>query len=112
MEPRPPTFQADSLPSEPPGKPCIGVQLINNVVTVSSEQQRDLAVFIHVFILPETPLPSRLPYNLEILSPLGCLRVLFIALCQWVPGNPISFGRSLHGGSLLGGIWVAIEEFV
>ena len=88
------------------------VQLINNVVTVSSERQRYLAIFIHIFILPETPLPFRLPYNFEFLSPLGCLRILLIALCQRVPGSPISLGRGLQGGSLLGGIWVAIEEFV
>ena len=34
---------------------------INNVVIVSSEQQRDSAIHIYVSILPQTPLPSRLP---------------------------------------------------
>jgi hypothetical protein len=34
-------------------------------VTVLGEQQRDSATHIHVSILPQTPLPSRLPYNIE-----------------------------------------------
>ena len=38
---------------------------INNVVIVSGEQQRDSAIHIHVFVLPQTPLPSRLPHNTE-----------------------------------------------
>ena len=37
----------------------------NNVVRVSGEQWRDSAIFIHVSILPQTPLPSRLPHNIE-----------------------------------------------
>ena len=41
----------------------IGVQLINNVVIVSGEQQRDSA--IHVSTLPQTPRPSRLLHNIE-----------------------------------------------
>ena len=36
---------------------CIGVQLINNVVVVSGEQQRDSAIHIHVPIFPQTPTP-------------------------------------------------------
>ena len=43
----------------------IGVELINNVVIVSGEQGRDLVIHIHVSILPQTPLPSRLPHNTE-----------------------------------------------
>ena len=39
---------------------CIGVQLINNVVTVSGEQRRNPAIHTHVSILP-----SRLPPNTE-----------------------------------------------
>ena len=39
---------------------CIGVQLMNNVVIVSDEQQRDSAIGI-VSILLQAPLPSRLP---------------------------------------------------
>ena len=34
-------------------------------MTVSSEQQRDPNIHIHVSILPQTPLPSRLPHNIE-----------------------------------------------
>ena len=43
----------------------IGVWLINNVVTVSGGQQRDPAIYIHVSILPQTPLPTRLPQTLS-----------------------------------------------
>ena len=43
----------------------IGVQPINNVVIVSSEQGRDSATHIHVSILPQTPLPSRLAHDIE-----------------------------------------------
>ena len=43
----------------------IGVQLINNVVIVSVAQQSNSAIHTHVSILPQAPLPSRLPYNIE-----------------------------------------------
>ena len=43
----------------------LGVWPTNNVVTVSGEQQRDSATHIHVSILPQTPLPSRMPHNTE-----------------------------------------------
>ena len=39
--------------------------MINNVVIVSGGQQRDSAIHIHESILPQTSLPSRLPYNIE-----------------------------------------------
>ena len=38
---------------------------LNSVVIVSGEQWRDSAVQIHACILPQTPLPSRLPRNTE-----------------------------------------------
>ena len=45
---------------------CFGVQaLLYNVVIVSGGQQRDSAIHIHVSVLPQTPLPSRLPHNTE-----------------------------------------------
>ena len=44
---------------------CVWVQPINNVVIVSGGQQRDSTTHIHVSILPETPLPSRLTQNIE-----------------------------------------------
>ena len=40
---------------------CIGAEPINSVVIVSGGQQRDSAIHIQVSILPQTPLPSRLP---------------------------------------------------
>ena len=43
----------------------IGVWLVNNVVIVSSGQQSDSAICIHVFIFPQTPLPSKLPHSIE-----------------------------------------------
>ena len=43
----------------------MGVQQINNVMTVSGGQQRDSAILIHVSIFSQTPLPSRLPHNTE-----------------------------------------------
>ena len=38
---------------------------MNNVVIVSDEQWRNSAVHIHISILPQTPLPSRLSQNSE-----------------------------------------------
>ena len=43
----------------------IGVLLINNVVIVSGEQGRDSVIQIHVSILPQIPLLSRLTNNTE-----------------------------------------------
>ena len=42
--------------------------IINDVVIVSSEQWRASAIHIHVSILPQTLLPSRLPHNTEQIS--------------------------------------------
>ena len=44
----------------PPGKPPA-----HNVVIVLGGQQRDSAIYVHVSILPQTPLPSRVPHNIE-----------------------------------------------
>ena len=41
------------------------VYLINNVVIVSGGQLSNSAIHIHVSILPQTPLPSRLPHSIE-----------------------------------------------
>ena len=38
----------------------IGVQMINNVLVVSGEQRKDSAIHMHVSILPQAPLSSRL----------------------------------------------------
>ena len=43
----------------------IGVYLINNVVIVSGGKLSNSTIHIHVSILPQTPLPSRLPHNIE-----------------------------------------------
>ena len=39
--------------------------IFNNVVTDSGEQQRCSAIHIHISILPQTPLPSRILHNIE-----------------------------------------------
>ena len=39
--------------------------MVNNVMIVSGIQRRDSANHIHVSILPQTPLPSRLPHDIE-----------------------------------------------
>ena len=43
----------------------VEIQPINSVVIVSGKQQRDSAIHLHICILPQTPLPSRLPRNVE-----------------------------------------------
>ena len=43
----------------------IGVWQINNVVIISGAQQSDSVIHIRVSILPQTPLPCRLPHNTE-----------------------------------------------
>ena len=42
---------------------CVRIYLINHVVVISGEQWRDSAIHIHVSILPQTPLLSRLAHN-------------------------------------------------
>ena len=39
--------------------------MINNVVIVSGGQQRGSVIHIQVSTLPQTPLPSRMPHNIE-----------------------------------------------
>ena len=48
-------------------------ELFNNVVIVSGGQQRDSATHRHVSILPQAPLPSRLPCNKEQFSLISTL---------------------------------------
>ena len=64
----------------------VGVYQINNAVIVSGEQGRGSAMRTHVSILPQTPLPSRLPHNIELNSMCyiigACwLSILNIAVC-------------------------------
>ena len=66
---------------------------MNNTVLVSTAQQRDSAIHIHVSILPQTPVPSRLPHNNEPSSmcyTVGpcCLFILNIAECICLPQTP------------------------
>ena len=68
---------------------------MNYVVIVSDEQRRDSAIHIHVSILPQTPIPSRLPHNIQqsclcctvdpcwlsILNIAGCICLIFSSIC-------------------------------
>ena len=71
----------------------IGVWLINNLTVVSGVQQRDSAIHKYVSILPQTPLPSRLPQNIK-QSSLCCtvgpcwLSILNIAVCTCPSQTP------------------------
>ena len=61
---------------------------MNSTVLVSTAQQRDSAIHIHVSILPQTPVPSRLPHNNEPNSmcyTVGpcCLFIFYINLFNW-----------------------------
>ena len=65
---------------------CIAVYPINSVVIVSGEEQKDAATHIHVPILPQAPLPPRLPQDIEQRSMChvgrGWLSILNAAVCS------------------------------
>ena len=56
------------------------VEPINNVVMVSGGQQRGSVTHIHVSILPQTPLPSRLPHDIKQFPVLSSRTLLVIHL--------------------------------
>ena len=58
---------------------CIGVYPVNNVVIILGEQRRNSAIHVHASILPQTPLPCRLPHNIE-QSPVLYSRSLLVIL--------------------------------
>ena len=53
---------------------------MNNVI-VSGEQQMDSVIHVHASILPQAPLPSRLPHNVEQRSQYRCIEL--ISLAEW-----------------------------
>ena len=55
-----PALSGRCFATVPPGK-----SPAHNVVIVSGGQQRDSSIYVHVSILPQTPLPSRVPHNIE-----------------------------------------------
>ena len=65
-------------------------------MTVSGEQGRVSAIHIHVSILPQTPLPTGLPHNIEqssvyyIVGPCW-LSILNIAVCTVSTPDSLSF---------------------
>ena len=76
-------------------------QLTNSVVMVSGEQQKDSDTHIHVSIVPQSPLPFRLPQDCP-LSPRIELTLLGFA-CQaitkgslQIPGNPALASPQTH----------------
>ena len=69
--------------------PRNSIEPINNGVIISGEQWGDSVIHIHVSVLPQTPLPSRLPPNIEqssMCSTVGpcCLSILNIQQCVHV----------------------------
>ena len=61
-------------------------QVTNNVVMVSGEQQRDGVIHTHVSILPQTPLSSRLPCDIEQSSlcyAVGSCRLSILNIAVW-----------------------------
>ena len=62
---------------------------INNVVTVSREERRDLAIHMHMYpFSPQTPLPSRTPHNA------GQSSMCYTVGSCWLSGNAFSYLRS------------------
>ena len=66
------------------------VQVVNTVVIVSGEQQRVSALHIHVYILPQTPLPSGLPHSPEHVLYSRSLFVIHLkcSVCTYPPQTP------------------------
>ena len=83
----------------PQGSPVLKVQLINNVMTVSSERQRDLAMFIYVFILPETPLHPGCHITWIFVS-LGLLKGIAYSTLPEGAWGPHPFWERPTGGAL------------
>jgi len=72
-------------------------QLTNYVVIASGERQRYSAIHIHVPILPQAPLPSRLPHNIEqsSLCSVGTYWLSILTVCGNAESSPLA-----HLGSL------------
>ena len=67
---------------------------MNNAVIASGGQQEQSVIHTHIPILSQTPLPSRLPHNMEQSSlcyTVGHFRLstLNITLCTWTPQTPL-----------------------
>ena len=70
-----------------------GVEPVNNVMIVLGESRRDSPLCRHVSILPQTPLSSRLPHNIEQFPVLYSRSLLFI--CFKYSGLYMSIPNSL-----------------
>ena len=76
-------------------------QFTNNVVIVPGGQQRDSAIHTHVSVLFQTPLPSRLPHNIEqssmcyTIDP-SSLSILKIAICFYPDSYSLEWGEDFN----------------
>ena len=76
-------------------------QFTNNVVIVPGGQQRDSAIHTHVSVLFQTPLPSRLPHNIEqssmcyTIDP-SSLSILKIAICFYPDSYSLEWGKDFN----------------
>ena len=85
----------------------IRLKPINNVVIVSGERWRDSATHIHASIVPQTPLPSRLPHNIEQSSmcyTVGPCWLSILNMAMWTcpsfPGDSEGKESASHEGNL------------
>ena len=85
-------------------------QPINNFVIVSGEQRRDSAIHVHVFHLPQTPLPSRLPRNIE-QSSLCCKIYPSSLFFREGNGTPLQYS-CLENPTGRGAWWAAVHGVV
>ena len=69
---------------------------MNSVVIVSGEQQRDLAIHMHVSILPQTPLPSRWPHTQCNSRSLLIIHFKYSSVYMSTPNSPAALHPSNH----------------
>ena len=62
---------------------CPGVEPVNSVGMISGWQQRDSVTHIRVSVLPQTPLPPRLPCNTEAELLVLSRRTLLVIHCKY-----------------------------
>ena len=97
IEPRSPALQADSFPSEPPGKPPQG-WVVNPKPLSLSCFQRTLSSCISPLL---TSLTLNIYYTLSLLSPPSCKYCVFLSLPRCCP-TALSLAFSWHPNFSLG----------
>ena len=75
---------------------------------VLGEQGNDSALHIHVSILPQTPLPSRLPHNIEqsflryTVGPIGYpFKYSSVYMLMGFPGSPAGKESACNAGGII-----------